>query len=282
MRFEMWVGPALANGLEFIRTSLNHERSLTETSLLIGSRKDVNAEKSHSIVKKSSELLPRTFVIQSNPLMTAFVFGASGSLGSNLVNVLHNSGEVVVGVARSAQPKNSLADRWIRVNDYEHFEFLDTEWTRVFFAFGVFLQAPLIETSETSIVEAMRVNLTSQVVLTKRLLLNGTPQNNQRRDVVFVGSTSAYTGFAGSSVYCASKFALRGFVESLNSEWRETNTRFWLVSMGSMDNEMGRRVPGVSTDQLLSPGEVARDIVSAVVRETSSFQPEIVIRRRWI
>jgi short-subunit dehydrogenase len=214
--------------------------------------------------------------------MTCVVFGASGSLGTQLLTAIQEVGEHVIGVSRGPKPESIGQVEWITVDDYDHFDPRGFDWSRAFIAFGSFLQSPLVDAAESDIVEQIRVNLTSQILIVKRLVGSVQSTSDARRDIVLVGSTSSYTGFGGSSVYCASKFGLRGFVEAMNSEWSSTNLRFWLASMGSMDNEMGRRVPNVVQDHLLSPLEVARDIVRTVIRETTSFQPEIVIRRRWI
>jgi len=214
--------------------------------------------------------------------MTCMVLGATGSLGEALAVALREAGENVTGVARGPQPVTVSSDSWIQVGDYSDLDPSEIEWTRAFLAFGAFLQAPILDSTEAEISDQIRVNLTSQILVVRRLLGTLSRVESRRRDIVLVGSTSAYTGFGGSSVYCASKFGLRGFVEAMNAEWSSSNVRFWLASMGSMDNAMGRRVPNVKQDHLLSPLEVARDIVRVVVRETSAFQPEIIIRRRWI
>lgn len=212
--------------------------------------------------------------------MTALVLGASGSLGSSLVLALRERGESVIGVSRGPQPRGLECDSWIHVGRYEDFAPPNTEWDRIFVAFGSFLVAPLLESTTEDITSQIQANITAQVLVTQRILKSLTPGDTRRRDLVFVGSTSSYTGFSGSSVYCATKFALRGFLEAMNAEWSSSNVRFWLASMGSMNNDMGRRVPGVVPAHLLEPLEVARDIVHAVVRDTSAFQPDFTIRRR--
>lgn len=214
--------------------------------------------------------------------MTSVVLGASGSLGGSLMGALSAIGENVLGVARSPRPNDVEVPNWIQVDEYDKFDPTGIDWTRAFFAFGVFTLAPILDSDEREIQTAISSNLTHQIFITRRLLQCVSKLEAKRRDVIFIGSTSAYTGYSGSSVYCATKFALRGFVESLNAEWSDTNIRFWLVSMGSMDNDMGRRVPNIPAEHLLSPSEVAKDIVNVVARDTPSFQPEIIIRRRWI
>lgn len=215
--------------------------------------------------------------------MTSVVFGAAGSLGGSFVVALQNHGDEVLAVARGAAPANlSGSTKWLRVDKYEDCDLTGVGWSRAFLTFGVFLQKPLLGSSELEIAESINANLTSQILLVRRLLAGVDRSDGARRDIVLIGSTSSYTGFAGSSVYCASKFGLRGFVEAMNAEWSDSNVRFWLVSMGSMNNEMGRRVPNVAAEHLLSPDEIAADVVRVVTRGTSSFQPEIIIRRRWL
>ena len=214
--------------------------------------------------------------------MTALVLGASGSLGSALVTALRERDEVVVGVSRGSQPRGLQCDSWIRVDSYENFVPPSAAWNRVFVAFGSFQVAPFVESSTEDITLQIQSNITAQILATHRVLKSLDLGDKRRRDIVFIGSTSAYTGFSGSAVYCATKFALRGFIEAMNAEWSSSNVRFWLASMGSMNNDMGRRVPGVVAAHLLEPLEVARDIVHTVVRETAAFQPEFTIRRRWV
>ena len=187
----------------------------------------------------------------------------------------------MTGMSRSPRPDSLAHTPWLRVENYEAVDVANLDWSRAFLVFSSFLQAPLLDSTEAEIREQISANLTVQILVARKLLHSIKNDFTSRRDIVFIGSTSAYTGFAGSSSYCASKFGLRGFVESLNAEYAGSNIRFWLASMGSMNNEMGRRVPNVKQEHLLSPIEVARDIVHAVVRDTSAFQPEIVIRRRW-
>lgn len=214
--------------------------------------------------------------------MTSLVFGASGSLGSHLVQALLERKTPVLAISR-AQPKFAEHRvQWQRLERYEDFNPSGIAWTSAYLAFGVFSQHSLHETSVKQVADAIDANLLSQILLVRRLVCDAQSSPQVRRDIIFIGSTSAYTGFAGSSVYCATKFALRGLVESLNAEWSESDIRFWLASMGSMDNTMGQSVKNVRVDELLSPLEVARDIVNATSRTTNAFQPEIMIRRRRI
>ena len=218
-------------------------------------------------------------------MVSSLVFGASGSLGSNIVRVLLQRDCQVTGISRASVPTDLVgASRltWEVVASYSDWQPGGHSWDFAFLTQGVFVRDALRDTDEATIESVVRANLTEQILLVRRLLKGDNQALEARRDIVLIGSTSAYVGFAQSSVYCASKFALRGFVEALNAEYSDSNVRFWLASMGSMDNEMGRIVPGIDPMNLLDPGDVADLIVEAICRDTNSFQPEMIFRRRTL
>jgi short-subunit dehydrogenase len=67
------------------------------------------------------------------------------------------------------------------------------------------------------------VNLLSPILLTQDFLQRVGKQ--QPCTVINIGSTLGAIGFAGFNIYCASKFGLRGFTESLARELADTNVR---------------------------------------------------------
>lgn len=77
---------------------------------------------------------------------------------------------------------------------------------------------------EPSFIEEMiDVNLTAPLQLT-RLLIPKLMEQEQAQ-ILNVGSTFGSIGFAGFSVYCATKFAIRGFSEALGRELADTPVR---------------------------------------------------------
>lgn len=67
----------------------------------------------------------------------------------------------------------------------------------------------------------ININLTSTILLTQRLLplLLSRPT----AQIINTGSILGSIGFPGSSVYCASKFGIRGFTEALRRELMDSN-----------------------------------------------------------
>ena len=146
---------------------------------------------------------------------------------------------------------------------------------------GVFLRKPFTECTAEDLDEVIDVGLT-RVVERLHDCLSIKVDKTRRVDYALIGSTSSYQGFANSAAYCATKFALRGLVQSLNAEYVDTNTRFWLFSMGTMDTAMGRQLTDQDASTFLSPDDVAERIVSTITSPSNMFEPEVVIRRRVV
>ncbi|WP_421131770.1 SDR family oxidoreductase [Alteromonas sp. A079] len=102
----------------------------------------------------------------------------------------------------------------------------------------------------------LMTNLTVPITLTQRLI--PILQRSSEAHVVNVGSTFGSIGFAYHSLYCASKFGLRGFTESLMREYagtelrfhyfapRATNTAINSAQAVSMNNALGNAVDDVN------------------------------------
>lgn len=212
----------------------------------------------------------------------AVVLGARGSLGSALIETLKSMSYEVIGVSRGIAPNQaSAADQVITVQSYSetsnHVNLAETNL--VFFAMGSFTPRPLREMSTDQVRQELSSTLTEPVLATHALLSNCPNLKDTRRDLVYIGSTSATQGFANTAAYCAAKHGLRGFVASLNEEYKASATRFWLASMGTLNNSMGSKIDA-PRHTLLDPAAVAAEIVRRVTRHDNFFEPEFTIRRR--
>jgi len=167
--------------------------------------------------------------------------------------------------------------------DHDYSEFNCSErYDAHFFMPALFSPSPLTAMDPDRITEEIDVGLVSQIQLTRKLLVTFPPQLNERRDFCYIGSTSAYAGFANTSVYCAVKHGLLGFVRAMNDEYMKSDVRFWLFSMGTMNTEMGAQLVGQDSASFLQPAEVAKRMVGAVSSQSNVFEPEILMRRRSI
>ncbi len=66
----------------------------------------------------------------------------------------------------------------------------------------------------------MHVNLLAPMLLSKYLIRG---LNNKKLTIVNIGSALGSIGFPGFSIYCATKFGLRGFSETLAREYADNN-----------------------------------------------------------
>ena len=97
--------------------------------------------------------------------------------------------------------------------------------------------------------------------------------------MVNIASSSAYTGFKNTSIYCSSKHALLGLSRSLHSELKEYNVRTFCVSPGSIKTPMGKSVTGQNYETFLNPNEIAELIVHLVSFDNEMISQEIQLSR---
>ena len=121
---------------------------------------------------------------------------------------------------------------------------------------GIAGRTSVEDTTLASWEEHLRVNLTSTFVLTRALL----PAMRARGTghIVFVGSISSTLGTANLSAYCASKWALVGFMKSLAAELSDSGLMTCAVLPGSVDTEM---LAGSGFPARMSPDTVAQTLV---------------------
>jgi short-subunit dehydrogenase len=120
--------------------------------------------------------------------------------------------------------------------------------------------------SGDSLERAVSTNLIAPIDLCRRL--SPRLELSDEAHVVNIGSVFGSIGFAGNSVYCATKFGLRGFSEALRRELSDTNIRVHYFAPRATRtafnsdavNELNLALGNASDD----PVEVARQIVRSL------------------
>lgn len=82
--------------------------------------------------------------------------------------------------------------------------------------------------TSTDVARIVEVNVTATMQLTQELLPQLLQQPQPR--LIIIGSAFGAIGFPGYTAYCASKFALRGFAESLSRECADSPLRVYYLS----------------------------------------------------
>jgi short-subunit dehydrogenase len=132
---------------------------------------------------------------------------------------------------------------------------------------------PFSEISDKEIEEMFQTNVLGTIQMTKAIL----PYLEMNNDglVLNIVSTAGLRGKKNEAVYCSSKFAVRGFTESLQKEYEGTGIRFVAAYMGGMNTPFWEESDHVADpSRLRSPAEVAAIIIENLEKD------EIVIESK--
>ena len=122
----------------------------------------------------------------------------------------------------------------------------------------------------------MNTNFLSHVIITKAFL----PMMKRQGmgDVVFTGSESALRGGRQGSIYCASKFAIRGFAQSLREECAKSGVRVSLINPGAVRTPFFDDLnfaPGANEDNAIAPEDVAATLTMIIEANPNTVLEEI-------
>ena len=172
---------------------------------------------------------------------TILVTGASSGIGRAIAERLLQQGHIVIGVSRDCGKFTRQMDNFNSVQlDLNQLNELPQRIQQlqqafpdidaVAFCAGIGRFGSLEEFSYLQIEALMNLNFTSQVYLTKALL--PALKSKANSDLIYIGSEAALKGSRKGSIYCASKFALRGFTQALREECGKSNVRVCLINPG--------------------------------------------------
>jgi len=128
--------------------------------------------------------------------------------------------------------------------------------------------ASLEQLSVADITGQINVNFTAQAVLARAFISELKVHSG---DLIFIGSEAALKGGQQGSIYCASKFALRGFTQALREECAKSSLRVSLVNPGPVRSDFFQQLnfePGPDENNALLPEDIAAT-VAMIVSATS-------------
>lgn len=203
---------------------------------------------------------------------TVLVTGASSGIGRAVARQLLQQGHQVIGSSRDTRQFTSPQRRFTVLElDLSQPASLEAAARRlqlqfpaldaVVFAAGYGQFGAIEQFSVRQIEQLLQVNFTAQVLLTKALLprLKRQPHAN----LIYIGSEAALKGSRNGSIYCASKFALRGFSQALRDECGKSPVRVSLINPGMVDTgffETLNFAPGKQPGQALQAADVAEAV----------------------
>jgi len=200
---------------------------------------------------------------------TVLVTGASSGIGRAVAQNLLQQGHTVVGVSRDCRKFTRQMENFRSVElDLSQLNELPQkirqlqqkfpEIDAVVFSAGMGQFGSVEEFSYSQIETLMTINFTSQVFLTKALL--PALKRKANSDLIFIGSEAALKGSRKGAIYCASKFAIRGFTQALREECGNGNVRVCLINPGMVKTAFFEHLtfePGEHESNFILPEDVA-------------------------
>jgi NADP-dependent 3-hydroxy acid dehydrogenase YdfG len=142
---------------------------------------------------------------------------------------------------------------------------------------GVLHIKPFLEITSDELEESVQTNFMAVFQLTQRVLPEMLKQGGGT--IVNIASIAGKVGFPGGTAYSATKFALRGFAQSLMHEVRDKGVRIITVFPGSVNTDMLNNNPiSASPSTALLPSDVAHVVFAAVTADPRATVSEIEIR----
>ena len=226
-----------------------------------------------------------------------FISGASNGIGKRLALDLAARGAVVVGCGRSrerlietlkevrkASPASLMIACDIAEADQVHgmmqqvladFDHIDVLINNA----GIGIRKPFVDTPLETIEAIMRTNYLGAVYCTHEVLPAMIARGSGH--IVNISSGAGKIGTLNMAAYCASKFAMNGWSESLYHELKPLSIKVSIVCPGPVATEFNRDFrdsePKAPPALIVSPEEVSRQVIRVI--EKNRFE---VIMPRWL
>ena len=209
-------------------------------------------------------------------MKTAIITGGGSGLGKELGKLLSKQGFHIFLLGRTEDTLKAAAAEIEKIGGEASFATLDIrsnddishvceqqlhnrEIQLLIHNAGVGYFGPFMETEDDELVSMFETNALGPIRLTKALL----NKLDQDSTIINIISTAGLRGKKNESLYVASKFALRGFGESLQKEYEGSTLRIVNAYMGGMNTPFWDNSDHISDpSRLRSPIEVAEMIVN--------------------
>lgn len=214
---------------------------------------------------------------------TILLTGATGGIGSILSTKLSSLGANVITVgrdpAKSANYHVDLSDREQRQEFINSFLADHKTLDILIHAAGIGIYKPLADITPADYDLSFSLNVETPLFLTQAFspLLSQSPDSL----VLTIGSGAGTIPMRGRSLYCATKFALRGTMLSLTEEFANSLPHFCLITLGSTLTSFGPLTLEQKTQENLNgkayftPDWVANKLIE--IMQNDKRDPEITL-----
>jgi short-subunit dehydrogenase len=144
---------------------------------------------------------------------------------------------------------------------------------------GIGLFGPVESYSEKESRDVIEVNLLGAIYVSQQGFMELKEKGGSMVNII---STAGLVGKAGESVYCASKWGLRGFLEALRQEAAGTGVKILAVYPGGIKTSFFNKAYGDTYDNtnFMEPAELAELIYQNIKNYQTLEVSDLVIKRK--
>jgi short-subunit dehydrogenase len=222
-------------------------------------------------------------------MRSVLVTGASSGIGRAVAKALLRQGYFVFGTSRDCSQFETSHSHFLPVEmDFSTLSLLAEQAKQlqikhpsisvIVFCAGYGRFGSLEQFSYQQIDSLMTVNFTGQAVLARAFVPGF--KRKDRADLIFIGSESALQGRRQGAVYCASKFAVRGFSQALREECAKSQVKVTLINPGMVKTEFFEPLafePGDDESNYILPEDLAAAVNYILMTRPGIVVDELVI-----
>ncbi len=219
---------------------------------------------------------------------TVVITGATGGIGAALAMQLSKLGAKLLLVARNIDSLKALQHQLHtdtgRVHDYISADITSkqgkidviykarmSQANMLINAAGISDFSRFESVTERSLNATMNINLLAPMMLSQMFLSECSDDHASEKCIVNIGSALGSIGFPCYSSYCASKFGLRGFSESLQRELSNTKHKVFYfaprATATKINSEAANEMNFALGNAVDTPEAVAKALVKQIVKE---------------
>lgn len=221
----------------------------------------------------------------------ALVTGGNSGLGKSTAEHLIKEGAEVIITGRDHDKTKKVAEtigaipfdcdvtKDNEINDL--YKFIEEKYGRLDVLInnaGIGKRKELTELTREDIKEIYEVNVFGATMIAQgaaRIF-----KRQQQGDIVNIASTASLKGYPTGSIYCSSKFALRGLTQCWQGELRKDNVRVIQVNPSEVPTAFGdeeNREERPIEEKKLRPEEIAHTIISTLKMDSRGYIPEVTV-----